>query len=270
MDLKDPQYAYMFGFLQADGHLAAGPGKKGKLTVEINVRDIEILQAFRRLTPYNSTITERTRATNFSQRHHSAVWTLSSLEARSRLNELGLPYGRKSLNVEPPTVPCSESDYLRGIIDADGSLGYTAQGLPFVGLTTASTALATNLCHFAQQLTGATRSLNRNARDRIYNIVYTKEAAVQLAGKLYPPGCLALSRKRAAATALAAWVRPPGMKVAPPRRRWTAEEDHILLNTECLAESMSRLDRSRSSCELRLWRLRTGRSSSPGTSHPQA
>ncbi len=66
MDLQHPDYAYMFGFLQADGHLAQGTGHKGSLTVEINVRDIAVLRAFQRLTPYNSSITERVRATNFS------------------------------------------------------------------------------------------------------------------------------------------------------------------------------------------------------------
>ena len=34
MDLTVPEYAYMFGFLQADGHLAKGTGQKGRLTVE--------------------------------------------------------------------------------------------------------------------------------------------------------------------------------------------------------------------------------------------
>ncbi|MEU9947236.1 hypothetical protein [Streptomyces sp. NPDC047939] len=61
MDLTDPRYAYMFGFVQADGHLSAGPGRKGRLTVEINVRDIAILREFQQLTPYNSSITERIR-----------------------------------------------------------------------------------------------------------------------------------------------------------------------------------------------------------------
>ncbi|WNI31158.1 hypothetical protein [Streptomyces sp. ITFR-6] len=91
MDLTDPRYSYMFGFVQADGHLAAGTGQKGRLSVEINVRDIAILREFQQLTPYNTSISERIRATNFSERHHSAIWTLCSLEARSLLNELGLP-----------------------------------------------------------------------------------------------------------------------------------------------------------------------------------
>lgn len=102
MDLEGPRYAYMFGFLQADGHLASGTGHKGRLCVEINVRDIAILRGFQQLTPYNSSITERVRSTNFAARHHSAVWTLCDREARAKVNDLGLPYGRKSKRITRP------------------------------------------------------------------------------------------------------------------------------------------------------------------------
>ncbi|WP_436964715.1 hypothetical protein [Streptomyces sp. SudanB148_2056] len=46
MDLTVPEYAYMFGFLQADGHLAQGDGQRGRLTVEISARDIDLLREF--------------------------------------------------------------------------------------------------------------------------------------------------------------------------------------------------------------------------------
>ncbi|MFJ9565694.1 hypothetical protein ACIRQQ_37345 [Streptomyces fuscichromogenes] len=53
MDLTVPEYAYMFGFLQADGHLAQQSRQRGRLTVEINARDIDLLRKFPELTPYN-------------------------------------------------------------------------------------------------------------------------------------------------------------------------------------------------------------------------
>jgi LAGLIDADG-like domain len=34
--------------------------------------------------------------------------------------------------------PFSTNDYLRGLVDADGSVGITSLGLPFVSFTTAS------------------------------------------------------------------------------------------------------------------------------------
>ncbi|MFD8789474.1 hypothetical protein [Streptomyces vinaceus] len=264
MDLTDPRYAYMFGFLQADGHLSEQSRQRGRLTVEINVRDIHILHEFQRLTPYASNVSEGVRSTNFSSQHHSATWAMHALEARTTLNELGLPYGRKSATITPPRVEFSRRDYLRGMIDADGSVGFTGQGFPFVSLTTASTAVGAYLCHYAKKITGAGRQIKRNARDGIYNIVYTKEAAMQLAGHLYYPGCLALLRKQTAADSLASWQRPAGMRFAPPRRRWSQADDRLLLQLDDPAAAARALDRTEQSCAMRLWRLRTGRVSMPG------
>lgn len=263
MDLEVPEYAYMFGFLQADGHLRQGAGQKGRLSVEINVRDIEILHKFQRLTPYNSTISERTRSTNFAESHHSATWSLCSLEARTTINQLGLPYGRKSKKITPPRVEFSRSDYLRGVIDADGSVGYTSQGFPFVSLTTASTAVGVYLCRYARMLTGVERLIKRNARDAIYNILYTKEVAQALVSDLYYPGCLSLERKQMAAASLSKWVRPADMRAAHTQRRWTPREDQVLLRLSNSAAASQELGRTEKSCHLRLWRLRTGKVPTP-------
>ncbi|QTT77814.1 hypothetical protein J7W19_14645 [Streptomyces mobaraensis NBRC 13819 = DSM 40847] len=256
MDLEDPRYAYMFGFLQADGHLHAGPGRKGRLSVEISHRDIDILHAFQELCPYRSTIRERTRNTNFAENHRTAIWTLCAEEARARLNEAGLPYGKKSRTIAPPRVPLSQRDYLRGLIDADGAVGFTGEGLPFVSLVTASTAVATFLCRHTKLQLGLHKLTSRNSRDQVYNVMYMREAGAAVAEHLYYPGCLALRRKSVAAAEVAAWKRPSHM--APPRQRrtWAPWEDQILLTAPTISEAAEQLGRSEKSCQLRRWRLR--------------
>ncbi|WP_171169895.1 hypothetical protein [Streptomyces sp. I05A-00742] len=256
MDLEDPRYAYMFGFLQADGHLHAGPGRKGRLSVEISHRDSDILHAFQVLCPYPSTIRERTRTTNFAENCRSATWTLYAAEARARLNEAGLPYGKKSRTITPPRVPFSRRDYLRGLIDADGAIGFTHQELPFVSLVTASTAVATYLCRYTKLHLGLHKLTSRNSRDQVYNVMYMREAGASLAEHLYYPGCLALRRKRSAAAEVAAWERPSHM--SPPRRRrtWAPWEDQALLAAPTLDEAAEQLGRSKKSCQVRRWRLR--------------
>ncbi|WTW19331.1 hypothetical protein OHU89_28275 [Streptomyces sp. NBC_00019] len=263
MDLTVPEYAYMFGFLQADGHLQQGVGQKGKLTVELNARDIALLRTFQKLTPYYSSVTERTRSTNFAETHSSATWSLCSLEARTKVNELGLPYGRKSKTIAPPHSDFSRRDYLRGLIDADGSVGFTGKGFPFVSLTTASTDIATHLCEYAREVTGAVRIVKRNTRDDIYNVFYAMENAQRLAADLYYPGCLSLERKRTAAVSLAAWARPHGMRTEYTQRRWTEQEDRILLELNSPKAAAEELGRTAQSCNLRLWRLRTGQAPRP-------
>jgi hypothetical protein len=258
MDLEIPEYAYMFGFLQMDGHLARDTGRKGRLTVEISARDESVLHQFQRLTPYPSSLTTRTRTTNFSSAHTSTIWTLCALEARERLAALGLPYGRKSAIVRPPRVPFARRDYVRGLIDADGSVGHTAEGLPFISLATASTAIATYLCFYVRQTTGTERRTRRNARDGVYNVAYMRETAVELARHLYYPDALALERKHASAQRIAAWVRPDGIAKRPPSRRWRPHEDRALLEIGDPATAAHRLGRSTASCGMRLWRLRNG------------
>ncbi|SBT88507.1 hypothetical protein GA0115233_100329 [Streptomyces sp. DI166] len=259
MDLTVPEYAYMFGFLQADGHLYQGTGRKGRLSLEINARDIDLLRAFQKLTPYNSSIIQRTRSTNFAAVHTSAVWSVCSLEARTVLNDLGLPYGRKSETIAPPLGDFAHRDYLRGVIDADGSVGFTSKGFPFVSLTTASTAIGQDLCDYVQEVTGVQRTVKRNTRDSIYNVLIAMEAGQRLAADLYYPGCLALARKQAAADSLAAWIRTAGMRSAYTARRWTAAEDRILLKLNSPTAAAEVLDRTPQSCNLRMWRLRSGK-----------
>ncbi|MEU6192733.1 hypothetical protein [Streptomyces sp. NPDC047061] len=256
MDLTVPEYAYMFGFLQADGHLSQQSRQRGRLAVEISAKDIGLLREFQKLTPYNSSITERTRSTDFAETHTTAVWSMCSLEARTRINELGLPYGRKSKTIAPPTVEFSRRDYLRGLIDADRSVGFTSKGLPFVSLTTASGAIASYLSDYGRDMTGVARNPKRNARDDIYNVLYMMELAQGLAADLYYPGCLSLERKRATAESLSAWVRPSGMRAAYTTRRWTATEDRILLKLNSPMAAAEALGRTTQSCNLRLWRLR--------------
>jgi len=105
LDLRLPEHAYMFGFLQCDGHLSENTRNRGRLSVELSAVDRPLLERFRDLVPFPSSITARTRRTNFSEQHTSVVWTVCYLEFRRELITLGLPVGRKSRVVRPPSVP---------------------------------------------------------------------------------------------------------------------------------------------------------------------
>ncbi|MEU6141626.1 hypothetical protein ABZ848_14810 [Streptomyces sp. NPDC047081] len=137
-------------------------------------------------------------------------------------------------------------------------MGYTSRGFPFISLTTASTAIGAHLCDYAREVAGAERTLKRNARDDIYNVLYAMESAQRLAADLYYPGCLSLERKRTSADSLASWARPPGMRAEYTQRRWTEQEDRILLELNSPKAATQQLGRTAQSCSLRLWRLRTG------------
>ncbi|MEU8138784.1 LAGLIDADG family homing endonuclease [Streptodolium elevatio] len=256
MDLTQPEYSYMFGFLQADGTLSAGPGDKGKLTVELSRTDREILLRFQELCPYPSSVRDRTRNTNFKDNHQASTWTMCSFEGRTMLFALGMPYGKKSQIIRPPTGPHRARDYVRGLVDADGSVGFTAKGPPFVSLTTSSDAIKDYFVEFCHGISGAERSPNRNRRDNVYNIVYFNEHAVAIAKALYYDGALALPRKAEKAAMATAWTRPPAQpRPRTPQRPWTPDEDAVVL-TRKPRFAAAILDRSAANCSLRASKLR--------------
>ena len=209
LDLARPEHAYFFGFLQCDGHLSENTRNRGRLSVELSIRDVALLERFQELVPYPTSITTRTRSTNFMKRHTSAIWTLCALEARRELIELGLPVGKKSRIVQPPAVPFSTNDYLRGLVDADGSVGVTSLGLPFVSFTTASEDLRDFFLSQCRDLPGQPCHVTRNTRDGVFNPMATRECAVDLVGRIYYQNCLELERKATAARRAMNWTREP-------------------------------------------------------------
>jgi hypothetical protein len=253
-DLTDPASAYVFGFMQADGHHYAGPGQKGSVTIEINAGDVDLLRAMQAVLPWRTSISFRTRRTNFAESYESAALTLCALEGRKRLLELGLPRGRKSAIIRPPVDPFSHRDYIRGLIDADGSVGFTATGVPFVSIVTASPAIAELVAAEILCVTEARRTVRPNKRDGVVNLMVASDPAAVFARWLYQDACIALARKQAAGLAVAAWRRPEGMRARSAHKRWTPAEDAVVLRMP-QTEAARQLGRTVQSVHLRKWRL---------------
>lgn len=256
LTLTVPEHAYFYGFAQGDGHLQESSRNRGRFTIELSSRDRELLEKFRLLFECNSTVSNRTRNTNFKKNYTTSTFRICDWAFRKELLDLGYQVGRKSRIVTPPICEFSETDYFRGVIDADGSLGMTAQGFPFISLVTPSDNIANWVISFISSTTGKSRKkLKRNVRDNIYNIMITKEDAVLLASMLYYDGCLAMERKRIKAKEIMVWSRPLSMRKMSPRKLWDkAQDDYILSHS--IKESMSHLGRSKQSVSMRLWRLK--------------
>ena len=255
----DPQHAYLIGFLYGDGHLeldSRNPAK-GKVTVELSVRDKDLLYAFQRLFP-DSSVSFRHRSTNFSDDCDSAVWRICGQSFRHGLLDLGMPAGRKSLTVAPLTMPHSIIDFWRGLIDADGSLGITARGIPFLSLVTTSEAMARAYEAFLTTITGSVKVTNRNKRDSAFNVGVLNEDAVKVAAILYYDGCLGLERKIAKAKEVRAWVRPAHMRKVIGAKPWTLEDDALVMELP-YSKCASTLHRSVSSIRNRRFRLSRAR-----------
>jgi len=262
IDLKIPEMSYLFGFLQADGHLSEDTRNRGKLTIELQEDDQDILKQFQELLPTYSSIRFREREIFLNGYHYphykTAIWTFCNQSVRESLNELGIPYGKKNTIVSPPQVPFSAPDYFRGFLDGDGSLGITGNGIPFLGWSTNSADLNEAIVNFITSVTGKQKTVNPNKRDKMYNPTVWKEDAQKIAAVLYYDGCMALKRKTDKAKEVVGWVRPDTMKkVTWQRKKWTPEED-VFINSHSVPESMKKLGRNERSIRIRLSRLRLG------------
>lgn len=111
INLDNPHYAYLFGFIQTDGHLYQNTRDRGRVSIEVNKKDEDILWAFKSLIPFNSSITERVRKTNLSRNHTSVIWRVYDKQFRDVLELWGLPSGRKQVNNKKSWTP-EENEFI--------------------------------------------------------------------------------------------------------------------------------------------------------------
>lgn len=256
-DLTNPDSAYLIGLLQTDGHHSGDIEHKGRVQLELAGGDAAILVAVSALLPCYSSVRYRVRTTNFKAEYRTATLTFCDQATRRRLVELGVPAGRKSSVIAPPPVPFSKADYVRGLLDGDGSVGFTCKGQPFVSFVTASEELAQFYCDTIWQVCGVRRTARRNTRDAVFNILVLNTAAATFAAWAWQSsGTLGIDRKRATASRVAMW-RPPEATAARfgvARRPWNDDEDDVIL-TIPVEEAAQRLGRTEQSIKMRLWRL---------------
>lgn len=255
--------SYLIGLIQTDGHLSQSTRNRGKLTIELSDLDRDIIYKIAKLIPYDYSIFKRKRETNFSDHSSSIGLRVCNQEFRKWINESGVPYGKKSLIVEPPLhlKELSVDDYIRGLWDGDGSVGIAETNRPFVSFTTNSLKMKTFLENYISNIVGNNKHhFNKPKRDNVFNIMLTNEDAVLLATKLYPTTCknISIKRKFINAQKVKIWKRPETMKqVTWKRAKWTEEEDKYLI-VNGIEATTKKFGRTLSSASVRLWRL-TGR-----------
>jgi hypothetical protein len=206
-DLTIPENAYIFGLLQTDGSLNKRKNrtKTTSLSIEIKKSDEDILLKLQKVLPVSSYLKYRKRNTNFKDNYESVSLIINGQGFRDELNRLGLPIGKKSEIISTPKTEYSKSNYWRGIIDGDGSLGFSNRGIPFVSLTTKSEKIAREYKLYLKLINGLAPKSNRNKRDNIYNIIVYRELAKNVADKLYANNTICLDRKYNLAMSILDW-----------------------------------------------------------------
>ena len=255
LNLSTEEHAYFVGFVQGDGSLYSNTRNRGKLCIELAERDKDILLRFKNMLDCKSYLHTRTRDTNFKKNYTCSALSIHSLEFRNDLVLNGIPYGKKSETIMPPSNPnLNKIGYIRGLIDSDGSLGLTSTGKPFISFCTKSEPIKEYYLTFIENLVGYKPMVEKNNRDSIYNIMLMGRKAQVVTDALYSNASIGLKRKIDKAAKVSGWVRDPSLRKECSKKFWTPSEDEFI-KTHSSKESVDKLKRTRQSVSLRLWRL---------------
>lgn len=162
--------SYIYGLLITDGSLYLSTRNRGRVTLEVNEKDKDIVEKLYNEIP-NSKIKERTRNTNFKNEYSTKIFFNSRLEFREKLISQGFPVKDKTLVASIPSINFNKYHFWRGVIDGDGSLGITSNNIPFISLVTKSENLKNEYLNFLFTELGVIKNINRNKRDKY--IIYT-------------------------------------------------------------------------------------------------
>lgn len=183
--MTDRDLSYIYGLFITDGWIQKGNGTPISISLEVSIKDKDIVEKLHNLIPYSS-ISYRERDTNFKEGYKSTVFTYSRQDLCLQLIEMGYPLEDKTNLARPPIVPYDENCFWRGVIDGDGSLGIKdSSKTPFLSLTTKSEDLKNSFCNFLYNTNNRKYNPNRNKRDNIYNIGCNGTSAKKVIDKLF-------------------------------------------------------------------------------------
>lgn len=242
---------YIFGILVTDGSIELSTRNRGKVRLEVKYEDRDIIYKLKDRIE-GSSITERTRDTNFKGGYHSICFNNYRMEFRQLLMDMGYPMKNKSENECPPKTKYDKREFWRGVFDGDGSIGKTKDGRPFISLITVSDTLHREFTKFLKDELGMIRIVNRNKRDNCYIFSMFDEDAINFCNYIYKDAEIFLERKHKKYEENLLWKRT---KKKVHSRAWTKEEDEYIMNNS-IENSMEFLHRTEQSVKMRLYRLK--------------
>ena len=168
---------------------------------------------------------------------------------RDRMKSYGFPVGKKDTIVAPPPLgKFSEIDYMRGLIDGDGSLGITQTNCVFLSFVTNSIAIKEYYVNLITRITHKPHFFTKTA-DGTYRVNLNMEEAQYMVKTLYYDDCLSLNRKLEKAKTIINWTRT----INPSR--WTAEEIKYALNNS-LEQSATLLNRIKKAISVKVYDMK--------------
>lgn len=188
-DNLSPNSLYWMGYIAGDGVITK-PNKGGSLSVSITSKDVEHVHKFREFM-------QSTHAITYIPEKNSAKIQIGSDRLASALASVGItPRKSKTLCISNKLV-LDSPDFLRGVMDSDGSIFVKDNLRCYINITTASEKFAYQLKEAILSTTGAeTRVVYHEPKDVFYVRTDRHRDAVAIIASLYYDGCTSLNRKQ--------------------------------------------------------------------------
>lgn len=188
--------SYLLGFILADGCIIQGTyrGYSDSLKFGVQSRDKDILEKIK---------SELKAEHKLSPIKNAVHLCITSQEIVNDLKKIGIIY-RKSLNEIIPKVPPKYTkDFIRGIVDGDGSLWIDNRNYPTLSVSGGENTLRFIRDHFFTKFKLysklSRRTYSEDVKKYLYQISYRSNSAKKLIEYLYADAELYLNRKYAIA-----------------------------------------------------------------------
>jgi len=252
--LTAEEKSYLIGFLQGDGSHYATTRNRGRVSIEIAKRDIDILNKIEDLLSdkVNVLRSNRIRDTNFKQNYESTSLCIYNWAFRKEITEW-VPIGKKSAIMQPPHWAVAKH-YIRGLSDTEGSIGFRSTHEPFWSICIVSDSVKDYIISSIKNVLGVTKNINRNKRDNVYNIMLNNEEAVNYASWLYDDAIIYINRKFEKVQEIKTWTRIKKKGHRGPT--WLPHEDEVAISCASMEDKTSMLNRTAKAIRIRVCRLK--------------
>ena len=189
-EINTEEKAYILGFIFADGSI-----HKNQLSIEINIKDIEILEKIKQELRLNSKIYYRKRKTS-----ELVCLSLHSQKIIDDLSKYGIIPDKTHVTNHLPIIDKAFlPHFLRGLIDGDGWITQDKDGYFHIGFCNNSQQVCQdfqNYCNSLIEKKSKAKILKPSKNAESYSCSFCgKEMAKQLATVLYKDNNICLSRK---------------------------------------------------------------------------
>lgn len=187
---------YLLGFILADGCIIQGTykGYSDSLRFGVQSRDRDVLEKIK---------SELKSEHRLSQNKNAVHFCIASQEIVNDLKRLGIIYRKSLKEIVPKVPPKYVKDFIRGVVDGDGSLWLDKRNYPTLSVAGGENTLRFIRDHFFtkfklySKLSRSTYS--KDAKKYLYQISYRCSPAKKLINYIYSDANLYLNRKHAMA-----------------------------------------------------------------------